>query len=139
MDPGAGPLIDGDGRLRARRPLAARFAHGGWSASRLSALHAVYFPYWLAGIQNWHYVFETGPLFVMIFAVTTQQLLEYWKNSRRKLMPIWWSALDSSAIITDWLPFDPFWNSRLDGGIEELAFSRVKYKQATQQPSPTPR
>ena len=43
-------------------------------------------------------------------------------------MPIWWSALIVSAVVTNWLPFDPFWNSRLDRGIEELAFSRVKYE-----------
>jgi Dolichyl-phosphate-mannose-protein mannosyltransferase len=97
-------------------------------AASIVALHAAYFPYWLAGIQNWHYVFETGPLFVMIFAVTTQQLIQYWRSSQRKLMPIWWSALIVSAVVTNWLPFDPFWNSRLDRGIEELAFSRVKYE-----------
>jgi hypothetical protein len=97
-------------------------------AASIVALHAAYFPYWLAGIQNWHYVFETGPLFVMIFAVTTQQLIQCWRSSRRTLMPIWWSALIVSAVVTNWLPFDPFWNSRLDRGIEELAFSRVKYE-----------
>ncbi len=97
-------------------------------AASIVALHAAYFPYWLAGIQNWHYVFETGPLLLMIFAVTTQQLIQYWRSSRRMLMSIWWSALIASAVLTNWLPFDPFWNSRLDGGIEELAFSRVKYE-----------
>jgi hypothetical protein len=98
-------------------------------AASIVSLHAAYFPYWLAGIMNWHYVFETGPLLLMIFAVTTQQLMSDWKASRRKLMPVWWSALVASAIVTNWLPFDPFWTSRLDGGIEELAFSRVKYEQ----------
>jgi hypothetical protein len=111
--------------LAALWPLDCRWRLVGAS---IVTLHAVYFPYWLAGIQNWHYVFETGPLLVMIFAVTTQQLLVYWKSSRRKLMPIWWTALIVSAVVTNWLPFDPFWNSRLDGGIEELAFSRVKYE-----------
>ena len=97
-------------------------------AGSVVSLHAVYIPYWLAGIMNWHYVFETGPLLLMIFAVTSQQLVSCWRQSRRKLMPAWWAALVASAIVTNWLPFDPFWTSRIEGGVEELAFARVKYE-----------
>jgi len=85
-------------------------------------------PYWLSGIMDWHYVFETGPLLLMIFAVTSQQLVNCWKQSKQVLMPAWWAALVASAVVTNWLPFDPFWDSRVDYGVQELTYARVKYE-----------
>ena len=97
-------------------------------AASVLSLHAVYIPYWLSGIMDWHYVFETGPLLLMIFAATSQLLVNYWKESKRVLMPAWWAALVASAVVTNWVPFDPFWLSRVDYGVQELSFARVKYE-----------
>jgi hypothetical protein len=97
-------------------------------AAAVVSLHAVHVPYWLSGIMNWHYVFETGPLLLMIFAVTSKQLVNCWKQSKQILMPAWWAALVASAVVTNWLPFDPFWESRVDAGVEELSFARMKYE-----------
>lgn len=97
-------------------------------AAAVLTLHAVHVPYWFTGIMNWHYVFETGPLLLLIFAVTSQQLFSAWKQSGRILMPAWWATLTAVAVITNWFPFDPFWSvSRIEGGIEEVAFSRLHY------------
>jgi hypothetical protein len=91
-------------------------------------LHAVHVPYWFVGIMNWHYVLETGPLLLLIFAVTSQQLISWWREAGRLLMPGWWAALIVSAVVTNWLPFDPFWSySRVDLGVEEIAFARLRY------------
>ena len=43
-------------------------------------------------------------------------------------MPAWWAALIATAVVTNWLPFDPFWSlSRVDRGVEEIAFARLHY------------
>jgi hypothetical protein len=43
-------------------------------------------------------------------------------------MPAWWAVLVVSAVVTNWLPFDPFWSySRVDLGVEEIAFARLRY------------
>jgi len=99
-----------------------------FAAASVVSLHAVHVPFWLAGIMNWNYVFETGPLLLMILAVTSQQLVSGWRQSRRKLMPAWWAALVASAVVTNWLPFDPFWTARVETGVEELSLPRVKYE-----------
>jgi hypothetical protein len=97
-------------------------------AGSVLSLHAVHVPYWLSGIMDWHYVFETGPLLLLIFAVTSQQLVKFWKHSQQVFMPAWWAALVASAVVTNWLPFDPFWSSRVDFGVQELTYARVKYE-----------
>jgi hypothetical protein len=98
-------------------------------AAAVLTLHAVHVPYWFVGIMNWHYVFETGPLLLLIFAITSQQLVQCWREAGRILMPAWWSALVAAAIVTNWLPFDPFWSySRVDLGVEEIAFARLRYE-----------
>jgi hypothetical protein len=102
----------------------------------LVTLHAVHVPYWFVGIMNWHYVFESGPLLLLIFAVVTKELVAWWRGEGRILMPGWWSALALSAIVMNWLPnsvgsdwFDPFWStSRIDAGIDEVAFARLRYE-----------
>jgi hypothetical protein len=97
-------------------------------AAAVITLHAVHVPYWFTGIMNWHYVFETGPLLLLIFAVTSQQLIRRWRQSGRILMPAWWATLTAVAVITNWFSFDPFWSvSRIEGGFEEVAFSRLHY------------
>jgi hypothetical protein len=97
-------------------------------AAAVLTLHAVHVPYWFPGIMDWHYVFESGPLLLLIFAVTSQQLFRRWHESRRILMPAWWGTLIAAAVVTNWLPFDPFWSdSRVDLGVAEIAFARLHY------------
>ncbi|HEV8071965.1 MAG TPA: hypothetical protein VGP76_29895 [Planctomycetaceae bacterium] len=98
-------------------------------AASVVSLHAVHVPYWFVGIMGWHYVFETAPLLLLLFAVTSRELAAVWTASGRLVMPIWWAALLASAVLTNWIPFDPFWSmSRIEGGIEEVAFARLRYE-----------
>jgi hypothetical protein len=93
------------------------------------SLHAVHVPYWFVGIMGWHYVFETAPLLLLLFAVTSRELAAVWTATGRIVMPIWWAALLASAVVTNWIPFDPFWSeSRIDAGVQEVAFARLRYE-----------
>jgi hypothetical protein len=98
-------------------------------AASIVSLHAVHVPYWFVGIMGWHYVFETAPLLLLLFAVTSRELAAAWTASGRVVMPIWWAALLASAVLTNWIPFDPFWSTaRADSGVEEVAFARLRYE-----------
>lgn len=101
-------------------------------AASVVSLHAVHIPFWLAGIMNWSYVFETGPLLLLIFAVTSRELIAWWRQQRQVLMPGWWVALAASAVVINWISFDPFWTARIDAGVDELAMPRVKYAKVEQ-------
>ena len=98
-------------------------------AASVLSLHAVHVPYWFVGIMGWHYVFESAPLLLLLFALTTRELFAHWRTTGRFVMPAWWGILVASAVITNWVAFDPFWStSRIESGIEEVAFSRLKYE-----------
>jgi 4-amino-4-deoxy-L-arabinose transferase-like glycosyltransferase len=97
-------------------------------AAAVLTLHTVHVPYWFAGIMNWHYVFESGPLLLLIFAVTTTELIAFWRERGQIVMPAWWGALVAAAVFVNWSPLDPFWSySRVDQGVEEVAFARLRY------------
>jgi hypothetical protein len=98
-------------------------------AASVVSLHAVHVPYWFVGIMGWHYVFESAPLLLLLFALTTRELFARWRASGRVVMPAWWGVLVASAVLTNWVAFDPFWStSRIESGVEEVAFARLKYE-----------
>ncbi len=98
-------------------------------AASVVSLHAVHVPYWFVGIMGWHYVFESAPLLLLLFALTTRELFARWRATGRFVMPAWWGALVASAVLTNWVAFDPFWStSRIESGVEEVAFARLKYE-----------
>jgi len=97
-------------------------------AASIVSLHAVHVPFWLSGIMNWSYVFETAPLLLLLFAITSRELVNWWKSRGQVLMPAWWAALIASAVVINWLPFDPFWSTRINAGVAELALARVNYE-----------
>ena len=79
--------------------------------------------------MGWHYVFESAPLLLLLFALTTRELFAHWRATGRFVMPAWWAVLVASAVLTNWVAFDPFWStSRIESGVEEVAFSRLKYE-----------
>src|SRR5271155_19137 len=51
-----------------------------WSDRKLIAasvvsLHVVHVPYWFVGIMGWHYVLETAPLLLLLFAITSRDVV----------------------------------------------------------------
>ena len=93
------------------------------------SLFAVHVPYWFAGMFNWHYVFETGPLWCLLLASATDTLSRAWLAAERPRMPVWWTLLIASAVVVNVTDFAPFWfPSKLQAGVEQVAFSRLKYQ-----------
>ncbi|MBT6157839.1 MAG: hypothetical protein HOL01_14415 [Planctomycetaceae bacterium] len=92
------------------------------------ALHLAHVPYWYEGIMQWHYVFETGPLWLLLFAGATQQLLQHWRATHRPLMPAWLALFVGVAWLTAYTSPDPFWStSRIEPKVIELTYSRRMY------------
>jgi hypothetical protein len=92
------------------------------------SLHAVHVPYWFSGIMNWHYVFESAPLWLLVFALATQTVCGHWRRTNRPLMPVWWMGLTGIALATAYTSQQPLWGvSRMQAGVEEFAFPRLQY------------
>jgi hypothetical protein len=102
---------------------------GDWwlMAAAILSLHAVHVPYWFEGIMGWHYVFETAPLWLLIFAGVSQHLWGEWRLAGRPWMPVWWSAVLGTALAVNLITVPPLWPARLDVGIAEVSFSRQRY------------
>ena len=97
------------------------------------SLHAVHIPYWYDGIFHWHYVFESGILWCLVAAAAAQLLVTYFANAERPWMAAWVGLLLVASVVTNNVAIPPFQGvSRLDVGISQLAFSRVRYFQFQQ-------
>lgn len=95
----------------------------------IASLFAVHVPYWFVGMFHWHYVFETGPLWCLLLAAVTDTLSRAWLAAERPRMPVWWALLIASAVVVNVTDFTPFWYpSKLQAGVEQVAFSRLKYQ-----------
>ncbi|MFM9961095.1 MAG: ArnT family glycosyltransferase [Planctomycetaceae bacterium] len=93
------------------------------------SLFVAHVPYWFDGIFHWHYVFETGPLWCLLLASATDTLSRAWLAAERPRMPIWWGMLIASSVVVNLIDFAPFWYpSKLQAGVEQIAFSRLKYQ-----------
>ena len=99
-------------------------------------LHLAHVPYWFTGILHWHYVFETGPVWLLAFAGVSAWLMAAWFQRGSRALPVWWLAIPGLAVATAWLPqswIDPLANeggpatSRVRAAVADLAFSRLKY------------
>lgn len=96
-------------------------------ASILS-LHLVHVPYWYDGIFHWHYVFESGVLWCLIAAASVKWLISVFRARERPWMMVWIGLLLAASVTTNNVVLPPFFNvSRLSAGINQLAFSRVRY------------
>tara|TARA_R110002072_G_scaffold303069_1_gene492581 strand:- start:60910 stop:62820 length:1911 start_codon:yes stop_codon:yes gene_type:complete len=92
------------------------------------SLHAAHVPYWYDGIFHWHYVFESGVLWCLIVAAAVQLLVTYFSNTDRPWMTAWVGLLLVASVVTNNVAIPPFQNvSRLTVGINQLAFSRIRY------------
>src|SRR5690606_22288926 len=92
------------------------------------SLHVVHIPYWYDGIMHWHYVFETGPLWALIFARVTQTLFRIWHQLKRPLMCWLWAAMILIAFATNLIAVPPLWTvSKLEIVVNNVAFSRLKH------------
>ena len=123
--------------LIANLMLATVFLTGAWRnldgrwwliLAAILSLHAVHVPYWYDGIFHWHYVFESGILWCLLAAAAVQLLVTHFANAERPWMTAWIGLLLTASVVTNNVAIPPFQGvSRLDAGVSQLAFSRVRY------------
>ncbi len=113
-------------------------------ASILS-LHLVHIPYWYVGIDYWHYVLETAPLWLLIFGGVSARFLQWCRGSSPAGLRshdgwlggwLWWGAFVAVNVTANLLPVTlsdrgphpwMLWNSTLSQPIANLRFARVRY------------
>lgn len=91
------------------------------------SLHAAHVPYWFVGIEDYHYVFESGPLWLIWTAVVTVQGFRNWRVEQRFWMPAWWMGLLLLTIGIDYGLRSGNWSAPLTDGIAKVRFAREKY------------
>lgn len=95
--------------------------------SAIISLHTVHIPYWYDGIMHWHYVFESGPLWTLVFAAVSARLIAFWKQDDRPWMPVWGAGLVLASLLMTYVPFEPFWDARVSHEIASIRFGRRKH------------
>ena len=97
-------------------------------AAAILTLHAAHVPYWYDGIFHWHYVFESGILWCLVAAAAVQLLVRQFSADERPWMTAWVGLLIAASVATNNVAVPPFQSvSRLDAGISQLAFSRIRF------------
>ena len=89
-------------------------------------LHAAYFPYWYEGTLGFHYVFETIPLWALIYGLATAQLYRTWWNERRYLLWPWWASLALLSLAATYLPIHGK-EAAIDSEIAQMTARRVDH------------
>jgi hypothetical protein len=115
--------------------LSWRRLSGDWRLIPASvvSLHAVHIPYWFEGIMGWHYVFESAPLLILLFAETTRQLLAVFQATGHPAMRLWWGGVIGVAVLVNTVTVRPLWPGQAPLGMAELAFSRGRYLEFDQE------
>ncbi len=105
---------------------------GGWLLllAAILSLHVAHVPYWFDGIMQWHYVFESGPLWCLVAAEATRVLWGWFQRCERHWMSVWWSAVLMVSVLVNQVAIPPFWGlSRTHAGFNELAFAKLKHEE----------
>lgn len=95
------------------------------------SLHAVHIPYWYDGIMHWHYVFESGPLWLLWLAAVTSTVAGAWFTGKRSGIAFWWGGCLFVAVLTNYAlgsQRTSFWASPLRSSImNDVAFPRIRH------------
>jgi len=97
------------------------------------SLHVVHLPYWFAGIMGWHYVFESAPLWILLFAEGTRRLVQTWQQTGCSGLRWWWNGLILLSLAVNLITLPPIWPGRIEQGMAELAFPRSRYHRFREQ------
>lgn len=93
------------------------------------SLHAVHIPYWYVGIEHYHYVFESGPLWLLWTAVASVVATRTWREGRRGWTAVWWGAVLAAAVALNWTVNGGVWSAPLPRAVTEIKFARSKHGQ----------
>ncbi|HWL09214.1 MAG TPA: hypothetical protein VNQ76_12480, partial [Planctomicrobium sp.] len=97
------------------------------------SLHIVHIPYWFTGIMDWHYVLETAPLWLLIFAEATSRLERTWVETGAYGLRLWWRLMIATVVAVNLVTVVPIWPGRLPQGLAEVTYPRGIYGQFRQQ------
>lgn len=102
---------------------------GGWRlvAASILSLHVAHVPYWFEGIMGWHYVLETAPLLLLLFAQGSSQLWTGWRQTGPGGLRWWWLLLMLVGVAANLVTVQPVWRGRLPAGMAELRYARDIY------------
>lgn len=98
-----------------------------WLLAAIVSLHAMHWPYWYVGIMGWHYVFETAPLWCLLFGIVSARLIGEWWTDRRVLLPAWWCGLLVLAWAGMYLPLGETWPARWMNGVASIRYPRRQH------------
>lgn len=99
----------------------------GLLAASIVMLHVAHIPYWFVGIMGWHYVFESAPLWILIFAEGTRRLLVGWSARGERSLILCWLGMTATAVLVNLTTVSPIWGSRLQRGVAEVRYPRQIY------------
>jgi hypothetical protein len=89
----------------------------------IAGLHVAHVPYWFTGIMDWHYVFETAPLWLLLAGHTVHGL------GSRPGLTLWLACGVALSIGVNQMTVPPLWPAPVDVAIAELRYPREKYAQ----------
>jgi hypothetical protein len=105
-----------------------RLSAGTWLVlAGILSLHVVHVPYWFAGMEDHHYVFESGPFWAVWVAVVTIEAAKVWNSAGQRGMSLWWASLLAAAVVMNWTVSSGQWSAPLNQGIGRVAFARAKH------------
>ncbi|MEP3478747.1 MAG: hypothetical protein ABJZ55_05825 [Fuerstiella sp.] len=90
------------------------------------SLHVVHIPYWYSGIMEWHYVFETAPLIVLLtgfglssFAIQLRRIMA------SRAVSVWICGMIIATTIPSWVSSpDVLGPSKVSQWINQTSYSR---------------
>ncbi len=111
---------------QAGSQVAFRFTALAMVLAAIVSLHVVHIPYWYSGIMEWHYVFETAPLILLLSAFGLFSFVGNVKRIMRSgLVTTCVCGLLLVSIIPGWVDTpDVLGTSKVSGWISQISFSR---------------
>lgn len=122
-------LQPGSNMLRPAHGFASGRTMFGLMAAAVATLHLVHVPYWYAGIMDWHYVFETAPLLLMLTGCGVVYAVRVLRHYVRRRIAVGWCVLFVAvSLFPGWFSGGPFdETSKVESAVQQLGFSRVRF------------
>jgi hypothetical protein len=98
----------------------------------IASLHLAHLPYWFEGIMGWHYVFESAPLWGIVLGVVTTDFARWAREAGFSALRVWWGAMLLTSLGVSWISVPALWTGRMERGLGEVAFSRMRYERFDQ-------
>jgi hypothetical protein len=126
--------------LGAGLVLCRQLPRGAWLIlAAIVSLHVVHIPYWFVGMEDHHYVFESGALWAVWIGVVSVATARAWRCAGHSPMIWWWGVMLAAAVVMnitvsaaqspDGVLAEPVWSAPLEQGIRRVLFARRRHGQ----------